>query len=234
MSRPSATRRCSMGTSWRSEHPREPAPDPVREVLVHLVGVDAADVVGLEDRLVHDGAAGLGSRSAVSAGMGEGCLSSASTAHTSRSRHRPAHRRQARGGRASPPRCPPTTSALEGTAGRVGLRVVVPGRRAGTTSCRSAWSTRPASATTRRSWPRRRLRSARCSPAGSGWRWGPERPRTSTSPASRWPTRPSAKRACVSAWTSCERCSQARSWTTTASCASTARGSGRCPPSRRP
>jgi hypothetical protein len=37
------------------EHAREGTPDPVRQPLVHLVRVDAADVVCLEDRLVDHG-----------------------------------------------------------------------------------------------------------------------------------------------------------------------------------
>ena len=52
--------------------------------------------------------------------------------------------------------------------------------------CPSGWSTRPASATTRRSSPRPRPRSRRCTRAASGSRSAPARPRTSTSPAA-WP-----------------------------------------------
>ena len=55
--------------------------------------------------------------------------------------------------------------------------------------CRSASSTRPGSATTRRSSPRRPRRCARCSPGGSGSRSARARPPTSTSPATRGPTR---------------------------------------------
>ena len=70
--------------------------------------------------------------------------------------------------------------------GRVGLRLVVAGRRAGQPRrCRSASSTRRASATTRRSSPRPRRRCARCSPGGCGSRWARARRPTSTSPASR-------------------------------------------------
>ena len=74
--------------------------------------------------------------------------------------------------------------------------------------CRSAWSPLPASATTRRSSPRRRPRWRRCSPAGSGWRWGRARLPTSTSPATAGRRRRCAPPACGSAWTSSARCTR--------------------------
>ena len=74
------------------------------------------------------------------------------------------------------------------------------------TSCPSAWSTRPASATTRRSSRRRSAPSARCTRAGSGPRWAPARPATSTSPATGGRARTSAAPGCASAWTSSGRC----------------------------
>ena len=77
---------------------------------------------------------------------------------------------------------------VERAAGPLGVRLVLARRRAaGHRACRSAWSTRPASATTRRSSPRRSARWARCTRAGSGPRSAPARPPTSTSPATRWP-----------------------------------------------
>ena len=74
--------------------------------------------------------------------------------------------------------------AVERTAGPVRVRLVVAGRgAAGDDSVRSASSTRRASGTTRRSSRRRSAPSARCTRAGSGRRWAPARPATSTSPA---------------------------------------------------
>ena len=92
--------------------------------------------------------------------------------------------------------------ALERAPGRVGLRLVVARRRdAGDRACRSASSTRPGSATTRRSWRRRPPRWPSCSRAGCPSRSAPASSATSTSPASRGRARRRAMPGCASAWT---------------------------------
>ena len=78
--------------------------------------------------------------------------------------------------------------AVERAAGPQRVRLVVARRRAGHDAvCRSASSTRPASATTRRSSPRPRPRSARCSPAGSGSALGTGEASNEHITGDRWP-----------------------------------------------
>ena len=73
--------------------------------------------------------------------------------------------------------------ALERAAGPLRLRLVLAGRGAGRPRrCRSAWSTPRAALPPGDHRPGHGT-LARCSPAGSGWRWAPVRPPTSTSPA---------------------------------------------------
>ena len=70
--------------------------------------------------------------------------------------------------------------------------------------------------------PGDRARSPRCTRAGSGWRWAPARPATSTSPATAGRARRCATPACASASTSSAPCCAARRSATTGWSASTA------------
>ena len=136
----------------------------------------------------------------VVAGRCSACRSSAFTARMSRSHRVGAPARQGTPRRrVSRPSCPRTTFRPGATPGRVGLRLVL-ARRGDERRrrCHSEWSTRRASATTRRSSRRPQPRCARCSPGGSG--------RSGTGEASNehitgdpWPDKAPATRACASA-----------------------------------
>ena len=93
--------------------------------------------------------------------------------------------------------------------GQSGVRLVLAGRRAaGDVAAVRRGQRARASATTRRSSRRRSAPSARCTRAGSGPRWAPARPATSTSPATAGRARTSATPGCASASTSSGRCSR--------------------------